>query len=116
MGSECFQNCNLSSVALEVVTLGVRAFRGCPLSSVELRVAEVGDLAFAECPIRTLQLQTEIIRKAAFEACKLSRLFLPEGLRELGTGAFKACTSLEQLHLPSSLLRSACFKNFDLSR
>eukprot|EP00571_Detonula_confervacea_P007130 CAMPEP_0172325076 /NCGR_PEP_ID=MMETSP1058-20130122/53089_1 /TAXON_ID=83371 /ORGANISM="Detonula confervacea, Strain CCMP 353" /LENGTH=628 /DNA_ID=CAMNT_0013041527 /DNA_START=19 /DNA_END=1905 /DNA_ORIENTATION=+ len=46
----------------------------------------------------------EVIRPVVFRHCReLKEVYLPEGLKRIGSGAFQGCVSLERINLPSTL-------------
>lgn len=119
IGSEAFANSGLTSIEIGegVKTIGNYAFSNCNnLSELILcrGLEEIGGGAFSYCQnLRKLELPTTLkrINSEAFYHCySLSEIDFAEGegeegLTDIGYGAFQYCSSLQDLHMPTTLKR-----------
>ena len=119
IGSEAFANSGLTSIEIGegVKTIGYEAFSNCNnLSELILcrGLEEIGDGAFYYCRnLRKLELPTTLKRinsMAFYECYSLSEIDFAEGedgegLTDIGYGAFRSCSSLQDLHMPTTLKR-----------
>lgn len=121
VGDEAFKGCTaLASVDLgrAVTLIGAEAFAGCtalaaPAVAQGSAIAGIGQSAFAGSGVKEFNFKackglTEI-GQWAFACTPLQSVDLPEGVEAVGDGAFFYNTSLEQLQLPSSVVRIGDF-------
>lgn len=109
--SGTFSNCYaLESVILpsSVTKLGDGVFEKCyKLRDMVLPngVAEIGRESFRFCPIDTLRLpdSLRVVGDAVFCFSRIKHFEFPEGVTEIGSGAFSRCDSLRSVSLPNSL-------------
>jgi hypothetical protein len=59
----------------------------------------------SELSLITLPINLKFIRSAAFESSGLTSIVIPEGVTDIGEGAFAGCTNLTSVTLPRSLKR-----------
>ncbi|MDE6131226.1 MAG: leucine-rich repeat domain-containing protein, partial [Muribaculaceae bacterium] len=90
-----------------VKEIGPNAFNYCrKLKKVTglANVTKIGSSAFASCSIEEISLPDglEIIGDMAFYSTSLVSIDMPEGVTTV-TGAFRGCTSLQEIVLPSTL-------------
>lgn len=126
---------NLTTVEFEegseLETIGEYAFRGCyKLKGVKIpaSVKSIGDFAFSawgkapgetdeSSSLTTVEFeensQLETIGNAAFQDCqKLTRIVIPEGVKNIGSSAFLRCSALEYAEIPSTVtnVQKAAFR------
>ena len=126
---------NLTAVEIEegsvLETIGEYAFYGCyKLKGVKIpaSVKSIGNFAFSawgkapgeaneSSSLTTVEFeensQLETIGNAAFQDCqKLTRIVIPEGVKNIGSSAFLRCSALEYAEIPSTVtnVQKAAFR------
>lgn len=126
---------NLTAVEIEegsvLETIGEYAFYGCyKLKGVKIpaSVKSIGNFAFSawgkapgeaneSSSLTTVEFeensQLETIGNAAFRNCKkLTRIVIPEGVKNIGSSAFLGCSALEYAEIPSTVtnVQKAAFR------
>lgn len=108
--SYTFKNCTkLQNVEIphNVTSIGEQAFAGCNhLNSVIISegVEKIDSYAFSECPITRLSLPNSIknLANGSFKGSKITEILLPEGLKTFSMGAF---SNVEYYYIPSSVTK-----------
>ena len=106
----CFAETNLEEIKFSGAEkiIGECSFADCyKLSCNIVTAAElIGDNAFDMCPIQGVILsKAKAIGKEAFNDTKVKQVLLNNGLRLIGTSAFRNCIKLESIEIPSSVER-----------
>ena len=115
MGDGCCENCyNLTSVTLSdgMEEIGEGAFSRCTaLTSIRMpqSLKSIGDAAFAYSDLRELHFPASLERigNYAFLYCwgLEDEIVLPDGLAEIGEGAFQSCRNVPSVTIPASVVR-----------
>ena len=124
IGAGAFQMCrSLMNVTLPatLTDIGATAFDACPkLSSFNVAQGSAftvidGSLynsstkTLYRCPTMqkgkeyTIPAQTLSIASGAFTGCKFSQIGIPEGIKDIGDGAFASCANLQTVAIPASV-------------
>ncbi|MCR5041216.1 MAG: leucine-rich repeat protein, partial [Clostridia bacterium] len=117
IGDYAFEGTGLPAeyaVPEHITSIGVRAFAGCtgleelviPETVTDFKTSsDVRSGAFAGCrSLEAVDIRTAEIGWGTFQDCTaLSRISLPDGLRELRSGVFKNLTALTEISLPDGL-------------
>ena len=111
IGEKAFRACSsLSDFTMpeSVTSIGKNAFMYCySLPSVNLPagLTEIPEYAFYACGFKDITFSENLttIGKSAFGSCRINSLKLPPRLKTISEGAFQYCSSLTELHIPSSV-------------
>ena len=111
IGNGAFQGTSLSTVSLphSLTTLGVGAFWGSTLTSATFDNSPVaiGDNAFKQSKLSSISFgsspQVRSIGNSAFESTDLVSVTVPNSVATIGTAAFRSCSQLTNVTLPSGL-------------
>ena len=104
-----FAGTNITSVEIPdtVTSIGDHAFANSKLASLELpdSVTSIGSFAFTWTPLESIELPGSLVNigECVFEDSKLKSAVLHEGIETVGRNVFRACRSLSELKLPSTL-------------
>ena len=123
IGGAAFSDCgNLQSINAPVLeTIRYSAFSGCSLSNIDLStVKSIGGGAFQGCPFTEMDLShvTNLNTYELFSGCtSLTKVTLPDGIKEIGKGCFAQTVNLKELNIPSSVetIREGAFAGCGLS-
>lgn len=96
-------------VNYDVAAIAPRAFWQSRVTEVQIpnSVTRIGDAAFAdadELTSITLPLGLQVVSDFMLAGTDLRHVVLPEGVTDIGTGAFEDCTALKTVFLPASLI------------
>ena len=101
---------NSFDIPASVTVVGAQAFQGSRLTSVVLNqgLKKIGNAAFSDMDnLKTVTFtgnSLESIGGGAFASSKsITKLEIPEGVKEIGDNAFSCCASLKTVSLPASL-------------
>ena len=110
IGREAFKACpclTYVDIPASVLDIGILAFGNCTsLASVQMKMGlqSIGNLAFENCEnLRELVIpdSVEELGKYMCHNTGVTRVHLPESLRNIPDGAFRGCSALTEINIPA---------------